>query len=151
MRAPVVVEPVGSDLVALAQCHALDATIFPHPSMPAIVSPDRVLVARDEPGGPVHGFVATRTQGRWMEVVGLAVDEAHRGHGSGRALLRAAVDVARARGVALVSLHVSTANAAAKALYDGEGFRVARRIRRFYSPLRFGDGGDAYELVLELR
>lgn len=151
MRAPILVEPLGGDLVAIAQCHALDVSVFPHPSVPVIVTNERVLVARDEPGGPVRGFVATRPQGPWIEIVGLAVDEAHRGEGTGRALLRAAIAHARARDAAFVSLHVSTANLAAKSLYADEGFEVVRRIRRYYSPLRFADGGDAYLLVLELR
>lgn len=143
----------GSDLVALAQCMALDASVFPHASVPAVPGggPPRVWIARPSRAGPVIAFVATMRRANKLEVVGIAVDEAHRRSGLGRALLRAAVDAARERGLAMVTLHVSTANEGALALYESEGFVAHRLLRRFYSPARFGNGGDAYEMVLRLR
>jgi ribosomal protein S18 acetylase RimI-like enzyme len=142
------IEPLRSDLVALAQCHALGATVFPGPSMPAILGPDRVLVARRAAREPVVGFVAVASQGPLLDVTALAVDPAHRGAGLGRALLSAAIDLARARGHDGVSLHVSTANPVARALYESAGFEVARHIRGFYSARHFGDGGDALLMLL---
>lgn len=143
----------GSDLVALAQCMALDATAFPHASVPLVPGggPPRVWVARAEPTGPVIAFVATRRIANRLEVIGIAVDPAHRREGLGRALLRTAVDAARERGLAVMTLHVSTANEAAVALYESEGFTAHRLLRRFYSPARFGNGGDAFEMILRLR
>lgn len=142
----------GSDLVALAQCMALDASTFPHASVPVVggATPPRVWIARAEPGGRVVGFVATRRRAHLLEVSGIAVDRAHRRTGVGRALLRTAIDAARSRRLAPVALHVSTANDAAIALYESEGFVATRLIPRFYSPARFGNGGDAYEMVLRL-
>lgn len=150
----VLVEPLGGDLVALAQCHALDASVFPHPSLPAVhTSVPAVLVAR--PGEPaeraeVIGFVATRRDGNLLEVIGLAVDREHRGQGVGRALVRAAIASARERRMRAITLHCSTGNHAALELYTTAGFRPAHRIRRFYDPRRFPDGGDAYVMVLRL-
>lgn len=143
----------GTDLVALAQCMALDATVFPHASVPLVPGggPPSVWVARAEANGPVIAFVATMRRANRLEIVGVAVDPAHRRSGIGRALLRAVIDSARERGLAMVTLHVSTANEGALALYEREGFTAHRLLRRFYSPARFGNGGDAYEMVLRLR
>lgn len=151
-----VIEPVGADLVALAQAHALDATVFPHSSLPLVfgggggtggaVTPV-LWVARAERGGPVVGFVGTRARSGVLEISGIAVDPAHQRAGLGRALVRAAVRSARMRGLDLVSLHVSTGNPAAIALYASEGFRKAERLAGFYSARRFPDGGDAWLMV----
>lgn len=143
----------GSDLVALAQCMALDATVFPHPSVPLVPGggAPRVWVARSEPNGAVVAFLATMRRANKLEIVGIAVDPAHRRSGIARALVRTAVDSARERGLAMVTLHVSTANESALTLYESEGFLAHRHLRRFYSPARFGNGGDAYEMVLRLR
>jgi len=147
----VVVEPLGADLVALAQCHALDATVFPHASLPALSpSVPSILVARAEGGGRVLGFVATKRDANVLEVVGVAVDAEQRGRGVGRALVNATIASAKARGMRAIALHCSTANIVALELYTTAGFRPAHRIRRFYNPRSFGDGGDAYVMVLRL-
>ena len=147
-----IVEPLGGDVLALAQCAALDATAFPHPSLPPRLDGARtgVWVARAEAGGPVVGFATVRRRGAALEIAGLAVDPGHRRAGLGRALLREAVDEARERGALAVTLHVSTGNAAALALYRAEGFAVLRLQPRFYRADRFPDGGDAYEMALLL-
>jgi ribosomal protein S18 acetylase RimI-like enzyme len=148
----VLIEPLGSDLVALAQCHALDASVFPHPSLPAVlagVAPS-VLIARLEAKGPVAGFIASRTKEGMLEIVGVAVESEHRGRGVGRALVRGAIANARSRDLDAVTLHCSTGNLAALELYTTEGFRPARRLHRFYNPARFPDGGDAFVMLLAL-
>lgn len=147
------IEPVGADLVALAQAHALDITVFPHQSLPPVFgaeAPPAVWVARLEHGSPVLGFIATRANGGVLEIPGLAVAPAHRRTGIARALVRAAVRAARARGFDAVELHVSTGNAAALALYSGERFRKASLVEGFYSSQRFPDNGDAWVMVREL-
>lgn len=147
------VEPVGADLVALAQAHALDVTVFPHSSLPPVLgadSPPNVWIARAEPGGPVVGFIATRSRDGALEISGLAIDASHRRTGLGRALVRAAVRSARVRWLDRVTLNVSTGNTAAIALYLGERFRKDRRLEGFYSAARFPDGGDAWVMVREL-
>lgn len=147
------IEPLGSDLVALAQAHALDATVFPHPSIPPVFGGDvapTVWIARHDHGGPVVGFIATKVDRTTLEIAGLAVDDRHRRAGIGRALVRAAVRSARSRGMDAVELHVSTGNGEALALYTGERFRKDRRIAGFYSPRRFPDGGDAWVMIKDV-
>ena len=69
--------------------------------------------------------------------------------GLGRALIRAAVEGARTRSCRAVALQVSTAKRAALALYAVESFRRMRKLPGFYRRL-FGDGGDAWVMVLPL-
>lgn len=145
------VEPLGADLVGLAQCHALHASAFPAGAPPAVLagaSPN-IWVVRVE--GRVVGFVAGSAKSGVLEITAITVDEAHRGLGFGRALLGAAIESARERDLWAVRLHVSTGNGAAYELYVSEGFRAARRLLRFYDPRRFPDGGDAWEMILRLR
>ncbi len=148
---PVVhVAPIGADLVALAKCHALDASTFPFPSLPYVLGGVTSLwVARA--GADVLGFAAVGRDGSVLDVESLAVAKPHRGTGVGRALLRAVLADARARGFVRVQLHVSTANAPAVRLYRSEGFREERLIERFYSAARFGDGGNAWLMTHALR
>ena len=147
------IEPLGSDLVALAQAYALDATTFPHCSLPMVFgddAPPAVWIAREDHGGPVIGFVGTRADHEALEIIGLAVDVAHRRTGIARALVRATTRSARARGFDTVELRVSTGNEAAIALYVRERFRKAERIEGYYSK-RFPDGGDAWVMIKDLR
>ena len=145
------IEPLGGDdLVALAQCHALDATVFPHVSLPKVLGLPSVFVAKDD--GGVVGFAAiSSADRRVMEIRGLAVDPARRRLGIGRQLLRAVVREARARRAGHVLLHVSTANDAAVSLYESERFGVVERVPGFYQGRAFGDGGDAFVMVKALR
>jgi ribosomal-protein-alanine N-acetyltransferase len=139
----------GGDLVALAQCMALDATAFPHPSVPLVSGGvPRTWVARGERG--VIGFVATAPNENALDIVGIAVDPAQRRSGVGRALIRTVVALATKRRFAAVTLNVSTANEGAIALYESEGFVAVARMRRYYNPARFGDGGDAFRMVRAL-
>ncbi|MEU9334578.1 GNAT family N-acetyltransferase [Streptomyces sp. NPDC048290] len=58
------------------------------------------------------------------QIRGLAVAEEARGHGVGRALVRAAVAEARERGARRITLRVLGHNTTARALYASEGFVV---------------------------
>jgi L-amino acid N-acyltransferase YncA len=64
-----------------------------------------------------------------LEVKGLAVDPARQGEGVGAALLDAAIDSARERGMRRLVLRVLSGNAGARHLYESRGFEVegARR------------------------
>ncbi|WP_055417699.1 GNAT family N-acetyltransferase [Streptomyces pactum] len=58
------------------------------------------------------------------QIRGLAVSDAARGNGVGRALVRAAVQEARRLGARRVTLRVLGHNTAARKLYESEGFVV---------------------------
>ncbi|MFH8974101.1 GNAT family N-acetyltransferase [Streptomyces sp. NPDC017890] len=58
------------------------------------------------------------------QIRGLAVLDAARGNGAGRALVRAAVDEARHQGFRRITLRVLGHNTAARGLYESEGFVV---------------------------
>jgi ribosomal protein S18 acetylase RimI-like enzyme len=160
LRATIAVEPLANDLVAIANCIAIDAEAFPYPSAPFGLRDRsaRMWVARDGDRGRVIGFIAARVRGGGLYIVGIAVSADSRRRGAGRALVRAAVDGARAEGLRAVALHVSVGNRAAVALYASEGFQARRRMRGFYSgavahalasPLEEG-GRDAWEMVFIL-
>ena len=102
-----------------------------------------VLLAGDGPDGLAQ--VQFRAS-IWAErpdayLAELYVTPARRGHGLGRALLDAAIDVARAAGSEVIDLNTSDDDTAAIALYERAGF----------TNLEGGPGGPAmryYELAL---
>ena len=107
-----------------------------------------------------HHYLAARTDSTRNELVGYAglafvalpphaeaeihtigVDPAHQHRGIGRALLRGLLAVADAA-AATVFLEVRTDNAAARALYEAEGFAVVGIRKRYYRP----SGADAHTM-----
>jgi ribosomal-protein-alanine N-acetyltransferase len=99
---------------------------------------------RGPQGGPSGQTLILAYGGFW-----LAVDEAHftniavhpdwRGQGLGRRLLKGLLDHACALGCVRATLEVRPSNAAALALYQGEGFSVVAMRPRYYTD----DGEDA--------
>ncbi|MET7755671.1 GNAT family N-acetyltransferase [Streptomyces sp. NPDC005389] len=84
------------------------------------------VVVRD---GRPAGFLWTGRielePGRWAAFVyDIEVDEAHRGHGYGRALMLLAERVAREAGETLLGLHVFAGNTPAIRLYESLGYRT---------------------------
>jgi len=71
----------------------------------------------DEVTGEDQGFIAY-----------MAVDRAHRRLGVGAALLAAAEDEARKRGLPYIALMVTEENAAARGLYERAGYNTERRL-----------------------
>jgi ribosomal protein S18 acetylase RimI-like enzyme len=142
----------SADLVAVAQCIAIDADAFPYASAQfALPSASACIwVAREERDPRVLGFAASRARYGTLHVDGLAVDAALRRRGVGRRLVRAVVGHARAEGLRSVALRVSIANRAAIALYTAEGFLKERRLRGFYPAAAFDGEMDAYAMELPL-
>ena len=98
----------------------------------------------------VHGelvgyFVLLAAAGE-AHLLNLSIAAAWQRRGHGRALLRAAVELARRRGANSVYLEVRPSNAAAQALYAGFGFRRIA-VRRGYYP---APGGREDALVYTL-
>src|SRR5215469_8501401 len=139
-----------SDLVAVAQCIAIDAVAFPYASANFGLRSrlSRVLVAREPPRGRVVGFLAASAHHGDLYVKGLAVEPDGRRRGIGRSLVRAALAEARRMGAGAVVLNVSVENHAAVALYESEGFAIRHRLRGFYARAAAkGKGGDAFEMA----
>jgi ribosomal protein S18 acetylase RimI-like enzyme len=117
------------DRAAWSPLHAV--TPPPAPDEPFFrehAAPADHLVA--ELGGRVVGYVRLgfptplASNAHVRQIRGLAVAEEARGRGVGRALVRAAVDRARAQGFRRITLRVLGHNAPARRLYESEGFVV---------------------------
>jgi RimJ/RimL family protein N-acetyltransferase len=93
---------------------------------------ERTFVA--EAGGDVVGLIFVIESGFGFGEIGMMVDAAWRGQGVGTALVAAAIDWARARGLHKLTLSVFPQNEAAIALYRKFGFveegRRSKHIRR---------------------
>ena len=83
-------------------------------------------------GGRVVGFASVERAGRIAALPAIAVAEHERSNGVGRRLLAAAEKLAVARGARVMTLHTAQANVAAFELFARSGYRITRRIPRFY-------------------
>jgi ribosomal protein S18 acetylase RimI-like enzyme len=137
------------DIVASAQCIAIDADAFPYESArfgkraPSAM----VWVARLAGERAVSGFLAGRSKRDRFEIDGVAVRRDVRRRGVGRELVRAVRAWAKESAIRALVLHVSVTNQAAIGLYEAEGFFVRRRLRDFYPASSFGEGRDAFEMI----
>ena len=107
-----------------------------------------VAVVDGEPAGYVTVKPATELQAsdHVLHVSGLAVDEAVRRRGVGRALMDAAIADARRRGARRLTLRVLGANEAARRLYDACGFEVEGVLRGEFHL----DGVDVDDVLMAL-
>ncbi|MFD3666189.1 GNAT family N-acetyltransferase [Streptomyces sp. NPDC058659] len=118
------------DRAAWSPLHAvLPAPTEPYePFFDARHRPEDYLVA--EVAGEVVGYIRLglptplAANAHVRQIQGLVVAESARGRGVARALLRAAVERARAEGARRITLRVLGHNAPARALYASEGFAV---------------------------
>ena len=85
-----------------------------------------------ESDGKVTGFIIGRQVADEAEILNLAVTPSARQRGEGGALLRAALDEARLRGVKRVSLEVRESNKAGIAFYEKHGFLKTGRRAGYY-------------------
>ncbi|WP_156760727.1 ribosomal protein S18-alanine N-acetyltransferase [Microbacterium karelineae] len=112
-----------------------------------LASPHGRYIVLDE-DGRVAGYAGLRhlAGGRDADVQTIAVAPDARGHGQGRALLRALLEHAAARRAREVFLEVRADNPVATALYASEGFTELGRRPRYYQP----DDVDAVVMRLDL-
>ncbi|WP_194420299.1 ribosomal protein S18-alanine N-acetyltransferase [Microbacterium abyssi] len=103
----------------------------------------------DEDAGQVIGYAGLRSiRGNAdADIQTIALVEARRGEGRGRAMLRMLLAEASARGAREVFLEVRADNPQAEALYRSEGFEEIGRRPRYYQP----DDVDAIVMKVELR
>ncbi|MGB9377630.1 MAG: GNAT family N-acetyltransferase [Mycobacteriales bacterium] len=115
------------------QCWSLSASVVPAPSPDArffgpAESPADVLVAVSH--AFVVGYVRLRvptalsSNAHVQQVQGLGVHPQYRRQGVARALLFAAMELARSRGARKVSLRVLATNEPARQLYESVGFTM---------------------------
>ena len=79
------------------------------------------------------GLALIRTVAGEAELLTIAVAPEARGHGAGRALLDAALEVAALAGAELVHLEVASDNAPALALYASAGFKRTGLRPKYYA------------------
>ncbi|MEZ7004213.1 N-acetyltransferase family protein [Streptomyces sp. AD55] len=136
------------DRLAWSHLHAVSPPPGPdEPFFRPTSGPDDHFVA--ELDGEIVGYVrigfptelASNTHVR--QIRGLAVSDAARGRGAGRALVRAAVEDARRAGARRITLRVLGHNTAARKLYESEGFVVEG-----VQPEEFLLGGEYVDDVL---
>ena len=103
----------------------------------------------DEEDGRVVGYAGLRAiRGNAdADIQTIALLEAHRGSGRGRAMLRTLLAEASARDAREVFLEVRADNPSAEGLYLSEGFAEIGRRPRYYQP----DDVDAIVMKLDLR
>jgi len=99
-----------------------------------------VLVHEGE-GNRLAGFVGLEQRlmiesGERVEIVGLVVDEQARRTGTGRRLVAAAEDWARARGMSVLFLRSNVLRAEAHPFYEQLGFLRTKTQHAYVKPLR---------------
>lgn len=97
-------------------------------------------------GGTVVGYAGLWFDGDVTQVMTIGVAPAVQRQGLGTALLAALVERSRELGASAVLLEVRVDNAPAMALYEGFGFEVLARRRRYYQP----EDVDAWTMRLDL-
>ena len=95
-------------------------------------------------GEDLCGYIGIHPHEEYGHVIGMLVDEAHRGRGIGKALLACAIDWARERGLPHVSLLVFPHNERAIALYRSAGFEQ----REYYRNDVTRQTGEVWDTVL---
>lgn len=98
-----------------------------------------------ERDGRAVGFAVLRVDHSGAELAAIAVVEEERGRGVGRALLDASESAARRAGAPLLTLRTAEANLAAFELFHKRGYRIERRLPRYYAGVF-----DACELTKRL-
>lgn len=102
----------------------------------------KVVSATDEMLAFVVGMIEPDRTGH---VVALGVDPDHRRHGLGRELMHAVERGFFKNGISTVRLEVRTSNDAAQKLYFNLGYKIVRRMPRYYT-----SGDDGYLMVKSL-
>jgi [ribosomal protein S18]-alanine N-acetyltransferase len=90
------------------------------------------LVHRLRLGGKIIGFAVSRMAADEAELLSIALDAGHRGHGLSRDLLLTHLGHLAGRGVRTVFLEVEENNQPARRLYQRAGFSIVGRRERYY-------------------
>ena len=123
------------DAVMALEQAAFPASAWERATMQAEIASEwgRYIIAVDG-DGQVLGYAGLRAVGVEGDVQTIAVAEAARGRGIGRALLTELLAEAERRGVRELFLEVRADNPAARGLYASMGFREIGVRPRYYQP-----------------
>ena len=147
MSAPVRTATVDDLAAVMAIEHASFPTdAWSEPAMRETFESGDAFVAEDDRGVVGYAAVLAPAGSGDADVLTIAVAEASRGEGTGRALLDAMVGTAVDRGARRVFLEVRADNPVAQHLYTVRGFRPVGRRPRYYLPY----GVDAVVMRLDL-
>jgi ribosomal-protein-alanine N-acetyltransferase len=91
------------------------------------------LVAEDEAGGDIVGFIVAENRRKTGHVITIDVVAAARRSGVGSVLLSAAEDRLKKAGVAVVALETPVNNEAAIRFYKKKGYFVEKTVAGYYS------------------
>jgi ribosomal-protein-alanine N-acetyltransferase len=141
--------PEDLDAIMTIENASFPADAWSRAAMAAELAGEHSHYIVDEEGGAVIGYAGLRAvrAASDADVQTIALLEAYRGSGRGRALLQALLAEATARGARDVFLEVRADNPSAEALYASEGFVELGRRPRYYQP----DDVDAIVMKLDLR
>ncbi|CAM6109049.1 unnamed protein product [Calypogeia fissa] len=118
--------------------NADDSENYRHPG-------EKLKKSVDHKARAVAGYVMYSYTSLAASITKLAVRESFRRQGYGEALVKAAIEKARAKRVLCVNLHVDPLRTPALTLYKKLGFEVDTLVHSYYAP-----GRDAYRMVLTL-
>lgn len=141
--------PADLDAIMAIENASFPTDAWSSQAMSAELASDHSHYLVDEDDGAIIGYAGLRAvRGNPdADIQTIALLEARRGEGRGRAMLRALLAEASARGAREVFLEVRADNPAAEALYLSEGFEEIGRRPRYYQP----DDVDAIVMKLVLR
>ncbi|KDA05269.1 hypothetical protein DC31_17090 [Microbacterium sp. CH12i] len=141
--------PADLDAIMAIENASFPTDAWSAESMAAELSSEHSHYLVDEDAGAIIGYAGLRAirGSADADIQTIALLEARRGEGRGRALLRALLAEASARRAREVFLEVRADNPGAEALYVSEGFTELGRRPRYYQP----DDVDAIVMRLDLR
>jgi [ribosomal protein S18]-alanine N-acetyltransferase len=111
---------------------ALEAVFWPESSVKEVLASQSAVALVSETEGKAAGFLIGRQAADEAEILNLAVAQGSRRRGEGGALLEAALEEFRTRGVSRVFLEVRDSNAAGIAFYGKHGFSKIGRREGYY-------------------
>jgi [ribosomal protein S18]-alanine N-acetyltransferase len=118
--------------VARISRSAPEAAFWPESSVSEVLSWGGIVALVSESRNRAVGFLIARETAGEAEILNLAVEHLHRRRGEGAALLNAAAEALRMRGVTRVFLEVRESNAAGIAFYRKHGFSETGRRPSYY-------------------
>ncbi|MGP6170830.1 ribosomal protein S18-alanine N-acetyltransferase [Microbacterium sp. A204] len=128
--------PADLDAIMAIENASFPTEAWSSEAMAAELATDYSHYIVDEEDGGVIGYAGLRSiRGNAdADIQTIALIDARRGEGRGRAMLRTLLAEASARGAREVFLEVRADNPAAEALYLSEGFEEIGRRPRYYQP-----------------